>query len=233
MSKHVVFLIGESEYRSEQTMPPISHELVTRFGMTVSVLQAKPDLTTIPGMDALDEADGLVCYLRFTSLPRTQLDAVRRYLDSKKPIVGLRTSTHAFRYDADSPLVEWNGFGERVFGAPWRYHYGGASMTDARIVARNSSDPILVGVDAAFRCRSWLYHVLPLPDDCRPLLVGTVVGETARSERVENPVAWTREADGRRVFYTSLGHPEDFAVAPFRRALLNGILWSVGEPGVA
>jgi type 1 glutamine amidotransferase len=228
MPHHVVFLIGEEEYKSERTMPPIAHELVTGHGMTTSVLIAK-GLRNLPGLDALDDADLIVCYLRFLSLPGAQLDKVQAYLDSKRPIVGLRTSTHAFRYDEQSPHAGWNRFGERVFGTPWRFHYGGQSRTDVYGIPAAAGHPVLAGVETPFPCRSWLYYVLPLPDTCEFLLMGKSVGESAREERVDNPVAWTNAQNGRRVFYTSLGHPEDFEVAPFRRLLFNGIFWAVGE----
>jgi type 1 glutamine amidotransferase len=43
------------------------------------------------------------------------------------------------------------------------------------------------------------------------------------------PVAWVNTAAGRRVFYTSLGDVNDFKTPLFRRLLLNGISWTLGE----
>ncbi|MBM3216822.1 ThuA domain-containing protein [Candidatus Poribacteria bacterium] len=230
MAHHVAFLIGENEYKSERTMPPVAHELVTQYGMSTSVLIAKPELTTLPGLDALAEADLVVTYLRFIAIPKLQLDKIQAYLDSRKPIVGLRTSTHSFRYPDDSPHKDWNMFGDWVYGTPWKFHYGGGSTTDVTVIPEKAHHPILTGVDRAFHCRSWLYYVYPLPDDCEYLMMGKSVGESHREDREDNPVAWTRSAGGRRTFYTSLGHPEDFEVPAFRKLLINGIFWALGEP---
>ncbi|GIX06131.1 MAG: hypothetical protein KatS3mg115_0534 [Candidatus Poribacteria bacterium] len=224
---HVVFLIGEAEYRSERTMPQVAWELVERYGWSVSLLQAK-DRQNLPGLEALQEADCLVTYLRFRELPPEQLEPIRAYLDSGRPVVGLRTSTHAFRYPEGSPLAIWNHFGAEVFGTPWRFHYGHESSTVVYLHPEAEGDPILNGVDYPFVARSWLYYVLPLPADCRPLLMGRSVGPSPREERVPNPVAWVRTTP-RRTFYTSLGHPEDFALPQFRQLLRNGIRWALGE----
>ena len=227
MSKHAVFLIGENEYKSERTMPPIAHELIQKRGMSVSVLTAKEGLKSLPGLNALEDADLIVTYLRFTQLPGDQLERIRAYLDSGRPAVGLRTSTHAFRYPNDSPHAAWNDFGTELFGTPWRFHYGGGSNTIVYPVPEESGNPLLEGVGLPLRVRSWLYYVLPLPDSCKPVLLGSSVGPSGREERVVNPVAWTKIDANRRVFYTSLGHPEEFELPSFRRLLFNGIDWAL------
>ena len=51
------------------------------------------------------------------------------------------------------------------------------------------------------------------------LLTGSIPDAT-------EPVAWVREKDGRRVFYTSLGHPDDFKDANFNRLLVNALAWT-------
>ncbi|MDA1192376.1 MAG: ThuA domain-containing protein [Candidatus Poribacteria bacterium] len=228
MSKHVVFLVGESEYHSEMTMPIIANELTMRYGMTTSVLHCKSK-EDLPGLSALNDADCVVMYLRFRELRKKQTKRIREYLDSNRPVVGLRTSTHAFGYPDKSPLIEWNNMGDEVFGTPWRFHYGHESSTIVHRVPAQTDHPILRNLCATFVTRSWLYYVLPLPEACQPLLLGNSVGPSPRGERVENPVAWTRE-DGRRVFYTSLGHPDDFEIPSMRRLVVNGILWALGEP---
>lgn len=227
MPKHAVFLIGENEYKSERTMPPIAHELILKRGMSVSVLTAKPNLKSIPGMSALDDADLLVAYLRFTQLPGEQLEKLRAYLDSGRPVVGLRTSTHAFRYPGDSKHVEWNNFGAEAFGTNWKFHYGGGSNSIVYPAPGAENDPLLNDVGLPLRVRSWLYYVHPLPDSCEPVLLGSSVGPSGREEREVNPVAWTKTDANRRVFYTSLGHPEEFELPSFRQLLFNGIDWAL------
>jgi type 1 glutamine amidotransferase len=45
------------------------------------------------------------------------------------------------------------------------------------------------------------------------------------------PVAWTylQGAGKGRVFYTSMGHADDFKVPDFRRFLLNAIGWALAK----
>jgi len=82
-------------------------------------------------------------------------------------------------------------------------------------------------VQERFHVRPWLYRVLLLPVECNQLLWGVPVDP--ESEPQENPVAWTKSHNGTRVFFTTLGHPEDFGVPPFRNMLTNGIRWAVGD----
>jgi type 1 glutamine amidotransferase len=214
---NVVLVSGEPEYRSESTLADLAQELESKHGMrcTLLVMNGPAD---IPGLDALESADLAIWYLRFLDLPPDQLGQIRSYVGNKKPLIALRTTTHAFN--------NWKEFGQEVLGAPWRYHYGHDSSTDVSVIPAASSHPILKGVDPQFHCRSWLYHVVPLPSDLKLLMTGKSVGPSDRTERAENPVAWTREYKGKPVFYTSLGHPEDFKLAPFRTMLANAVHWA-------
>lgn len=73
---------------------------------------------------------------------------------------------------------------------------------------------------------SSLYKTSPLAPSAVPLATGRVDGQDGRE-----PAAWTnRTAQGGRVFYTSLGHPDDFELPFFRRLLRNGIFWAVAKP---
>jgi type 1 glutamine amidotransferase len=70
-----------------------------------------------------------------------------------------------------------------------------------------------------------LYKVRPLASDAMPLLIGSIESQPPE------PVAWTRLYGPKhaRVFFTSLGTPDDFRDADFRRLLVNGIEWSLGK----
>lgn len=243
-NSHVVFIAGENEYKSEASLPGLAAELQERPGFRCTVLIDKnlPDawrpelgkrIHDIPNLQALEQADLAVLYLRFRQLPEEQLAHLQRYLDAGKPLVAFRTTTHAFNYAEGDPLREtWNSFGARVLGAPWIHHYGHESSTDVTHVPEATGDPILEGVAPAFHVRSWLYQVLPdfPPPDARPLLLGTSTGPSERKTRQPNPVAWTRTLPkGNRVFTTTLGHPEDFPLAPFRKLVMNGIQWALGR----
>lgn len=242
---HVVFIIGESEYKSEQTLPELARELREKHGMKCTVLNDKnikdawkpvalERINDVPGLEALAEADLAIFYIRFRQFPESQLKLIEAYLDSGRPVIGLRTSTHAFNYAEGDPLREkWNAFGAEVLGAPWIYHYGHESSTDVSVVPGAASHPILKNVAPEFHVRSWLYHVRPdyPPKGATLLLMGKSVGPSNRKERVDNPVAWTHQTkSGNRVFTTTMGHPEDFRVEPFRRLLVNAVRWALDKP---
>jgi type 1 glutamine amidotransferase len=241
VAKHVVFMVGEAEYESQTSMPPVAAEAEKKLGVETTVCTSDPipdgEAHSFAGIEALADADLLVVYTRFRVLPDEQMETLKGYLESGRPVVGLRTSTHSFRFPEDSPWRSWNdGFGTDLFGTAWKTHYGGKTNTEVRKEPSAAGHPILAGVDDTFRVRSWLYHVLPLPETCKPLLWGKVVGDMddlrARDrEAVENPVAYTNTpvglGKGGRVFYTSLGHKEDFEAPSLMTLLLNGIRWAM------
>ena len=227
---HVVFVTGDDEYRSEITMPMIARILEAKHGMRTSVAYARPtpqSKENIEGLEALKTADLAVFYTRFRKLPDDQLQLIMDYVNSGKPLVGLRTTTHAFLYPADHKQAQLNdSFGRDIFGQKWLFHNGHVSSTDVSIIPEQVGHPILRGVEKEFHVRSWLYHVLPLEGDCTPLLMGRAVN-SERKEHEPNPVAWTKEHKGARVFFTTLGHPDDFKLESVRRLLINGIYWTL------
>ncbi len=217
----VVLLSGETEYDSERTLTQMAQELESRHAMRCQVL-ASGSKSDLPGLEMLEDADLAVFYLSSMNLPAGQLSQIKAYLSAGKPLVALRTTIHGFE--------NWKEFGEDVLGARFSYHYGSASSTDVTIIPEAAAHPILEGVANQFRCRSWLYHVLPLPSSAKPLMMGRAVGETQQAQRAPNPVAWTRMSKRGRVFYSSLGHPEDLQLEPFRRLLINSIYWALDRP---
>lgn len=232
---HVVFVTGDDEYRSEITMPMIAAILEKHHGFRTSVAYARPRPQTkdnIEGLDALGSADLLVMFTRFRALPEDQLQKILQYVESGKPVAGLRTSTHAFLYpDGHARQALNDGFGSDVFGQKWITHHGSQSRTEVAIHAASHAHPILRGV-VPFRARSWLYHVAPLNGEASVLLDGTAVGSNKTdlsAHPLTQPVAWTRRNKGARVFFTTLGHPEDFAQESMRRLVVNGIYWALGR----
>ncbi len=242
---HLVFVTGDHEYGSERTMPMLAKELEKKFGMRTTVLLARNEKgkldenyeKNIPGLEALDKADLAVFFLRWRLLPKEQLALIQKYLDSGKPVVGFRTTSHSFHYPAGDESERWNAFGEFAFGTPpgWgasgHTHYGHKSSTDVSIIPAASKNPILTGVDQNFHVRSWLYHVLPKypPSGATQLLMGKSIDP--EHPAIENPVAWAYHTEkGGRSFYTSLGHPEDFQVESFQRLVVNAIHWTLNKP---
>ena len=254
---HVVFVTGDEEYRSEESMPMLARILKRDYGFRVTVLYSLDaqgfidpnNLTNLPGLEALDSADLMVMFTRYRALPDAQLRHILDYVDSGRPVVGFRTATHALRYPNDSTKTYLNEQWEReLFGQRWITHHGHfedgkAPLTDVQPISWMTSHPILRGVKP-FKAYSWLYHVdggeHALYGDSRPLLVGEALRSNHMNELdkypLTNPVAWTKTHTGRsgktgRVFFTTLGHPFDFRDESMRKLALNGILWAMGMEG--
>jgi type 1 glutamine amidotransferase len=236
----VVFVTGDHEYSGEETLPIIAAELEKNYGMRTAVLKANPDHNSeknIPGLEILREADLAVFYLRWRQLPQDQLDYIDEYLKTGKPVMGFRTTTHAFNYPKGDERIKWNAFGEFALNSPpgWggkagHTHYGHNSSTDVTIIPEQAKNPILTGVDPSFHVRSWLYRVLPdYPvKGSTWLLMGKAVNPDKAA--TENPVAWTgTNSFGGKVFMTTLGHPEDFRLESFQRLVVNAIHWELGK----
>jgi uncharacterized protein len=247
---HVVFVTGDDEYSSELSMTMIAAIMEQRHGIKTTVLYAVDESGnrdrhghSIPGLEALKDADLAVFYMRFRQLPQEQLDQIIEYGKSGKPLIGLRTSSHAFNYPGP-PNDRWNAeFPLTYFGHKWISHYGHGNSTEAHIVESEAKadNPILRGVAPQEWLNSWLYVVnkgdVKLPEDCKVLMVGDATkGTEPGGEKFGNrePMAWSREftrEDGRtqRTFYTSLGHPRDFLKEGPRKLLVNAILWGLGR----
>lgn len=237
---HVVFVAGDHEYGGEMTLPKLAAELERHYGLATTMLKSFPDQNAeedIPGLEALSSADLGVFYLRWRRLPPEQLAHIETYLQAGKPVIGLRTTSHGFRYPEGDPLARWNGWASGVFGAPpgWgvdgHTHYGHQSTTDVTVIPEAASHPILTGVSGTFHVRSWLYHVLPKwpPSDATQLLMGHAL--EPRIPAPDNPVAWAwTNSYGGRAFFTTLGHPEDFAAEELQRICVNAVHWALDVP---
>jgi type 1 glutamine amidotransferase len=157
------------------------------------------------------------------------MEAIRAYLEAGRPLLGLRTANHAFiprPTEAVAPgLMPWPEFTDEVLGAPnTGYETKGLPYTVA--AAAGAAGPLLDGVNIAnILGHQSLYKVLPLAPDVTPLLIGTAKTETSPPM----PVAWTRNYGARkaRIFYTSLGAPEDMESPDLRRLLVNAVNWAL------
>jgi type 1 glutamine amidotransferase len=231
----VVVLAGEGEYSSDRTMKAFADDLRRDLPdadvdyRTPDVLEDYPTFpeSSFGDLSTLRDADLLVVYTRFRILPDDEMAEIAAYVERRGTVLGLRTSTHAFHYAQDSRWTGWNdGFGRDVLGSPWISHHGHSSSTDVSTVPGDRHE-ILAGVPDRFHVRSWLYRVRLRPD-CRPLLHGEPVDP--EDTATPSPVAWVREHDRGRVFFTSLGHPADFDGRPFRTLLLNAARWCLEIP---
>ena len=158
-------------------------------------------------------------------MPRKDLEAVQSYLAAGKPLVGIRTASHAFDARGRGPkgYVDWPTFDPDVLGGHYIGHCEDGPKTTVKLAAGVENHPILAGVTVPFSGNGSLYKVRPLKQSTTPLLVGTV------PRHDPEPVAWTNQYGKSRIFYTSLGHPENFRDPAFIRLLTNAVLWSLED----
>lgn len=230
---HVVFMIGEDEYHTWETLPEFAKRDLEPAGYRVTIVQQDAqDKNNFPGLvDALRSADLLFVSVRRRTPPVDQMNAVRAYLEAGKPLVGIRTACHAFALRPTDPPVGpsqavWQAFDPEVLGGHYTNHHPEGPRTAVTTAPGAQSHQILksVSVSALIGAGS-LYKVSPLEPNTTPLLIGTIPDQPAE------PIAWTHRygAKGARVFFTSFGHPDDFNNKEFRRLLVNGIAWALGR----
>ena len=257
--KHIVLVSGDEEYRSEEALPELAAILSKRHGFRCTVLFAtdpltgnvRPDLATnIPGLEALDHADLLILLTRFRDLPDAQMKHFADYLETGKPIVALRTATHAFQLKSSPTYARfsWNdkatdgGFGKQVLGETWVSHHGKHNVESTRGVIPQGEvgHPILRGVKDIWG-PSDVYKIRnPADATIRPLVLGQILSgmkpSDAAAEGARNnpmmPVAWVRpytSASGKqpRIFATTMGAAEDLLNEGVRRMVVNACYWGL------
>jgi type 1 glutamine amidotransferase/nicotinamidase-related amidase len=227
----VVFISAESEYGAAESLPGFAHELETKYGLCCEILQGSTekkneDRNYIGGMEVLADADLAVLFVRRRALPAADMKYFRDFMDSGKPLIGLRTASHAFDTRSKTPegCSEWRDLDPAVLGGNYHGHHGSGPICTVMRAERARRHPILAGVSLPFTSNGSLYEVRPLGKRTRQLLIGTIPG--AEPE----PVAWTNRYGKSRVFYTSLGHPEDFKNEHFRTLLINAVFWAMKKP---
>jgi hypothetical protein len=259
--KHIVFLSGDEEYRSEEALPMLAKILAVRHGFKCTVLFAinpadgtisPTTLNNIPGLAALATADLCFMSLRFRELPDDQMKHFVDYLDSGRPIVALRTSTHAFAYQQNkqSPYAkfDWHnqawpgGFGQQVLGETWVNHHGAHGQESTRGVVNSAcgDHPILRGA-ADIWGPTDVYTVTHLPKEATVLVWGQVLSGMKPTDKAVDgpknnpmmPLAWTRDYTGdqgktSRTFTTTMGAAVDLENEGLRRLLINACYWAVG-----
>jgi len=229
----VVVLAGEPEYDSHRSMKPIADLIGQRLLLDVhyrtpTVIEDEPDFpeSSFGDLSVLRAADLLIIYTRFRRLPDTEMAELQAFLERGAGVIGLRTSSHAFHFQPDSPWAGWNeGFGRDVLGSAWVQHHGHSSSTDVSKIHR-LDHPILEGIPDRFHVRSWLY-TNDLQPGFEPLLLGAPVDP--ETEPTPGPVAWTHDGDDRRAFYTSLGHQQDLVLPAVADLLVNAAAWTLNR----
>jgi type 1 glutamine amidotransferase len=192
------------------------------------ILQASTEkegeaIHTISGMEILTNADLVVVFARRRAFPPDQMKYLRGFLDRGGAMIGLRTASHAFDVQGSIPAghEEWPQFDADVLGGNYHGHYGAGPVATVTAAAGVADHPILKGVELPLLSSSSLYRPSPLAASTQLLLIGTI------PDQQSEPVAWTNRCKNSRVFYTSLGSPDDFANPQFRTMLINAVFWAL------
>jgi len=259
--KHVVLIAADQEYRSEYSMPMLARLLAKHHGFHCTVLfclnqdndvdptqkirwEDKSITHNIPGLEHLEKCDLVILFSRLISLPTEQLVHIYNYLDSGKPIIGIRTANHGFidfDYRKDGMKVN---FGEAVLGGAFRNHHGRWQQDSTRgtLVQANQNHPILKGVTDIWGT-SDVYRTYKdgetLPEGCLPLvegqpLMGRQQNDAVNTELIPLPVAWVKTWTGNtgkasRVFHVTMGSAQDFQNIGFRRLCVNAVYWCLNK----
>ena len=256
VGKHLVFLAGDHEYRSEESLPAMARILAKYHGFKCTVLfsvnpktgEIEPGSSFMPGLEALDSADLMVIFLRFQNFPQEQMQHIDQYIKRGGPIVGMRTSTHAFnmpetakysQFSYQSKTKNWEGgFGRQILGETWAGHYGQNHVMSTRLDISPDAKlhPILIGVKNPW-VQAGGYWTEPVPDINVLAYAQPLQGMTADSPPAAGkkpcPGVWTRTytaSSGKtsRVFTTTYGASEDILDPGFRRLIINACFWAAG-----
>jgi type 1 glutamine amidotransferase len=231
----LALIVSEFEYKTYETLPVFAKQQFSDDFQIESVINSDENLQELPGIEILKDADVAILSLWRRTLPPAQLDILKKYVAEGKPIVGFRAASHAFvTRDGTTPAGKesWPTFDRDVLGCYYQGHHGnyakeGFPPTHVWIHPEAKDNVLLSGIETGeFTVPSWLYKVQPLSEGAVPLMMGRVA-----DRQPHEPVAWTyRTKHGGRVFYTSLGSPDDFELPQFRSLLRNAVYWAAGLP---
>ncbi len=244
--KHIVLVAGDEEYRTEESMPMLGKILSQKHGFDCSVLFSWDptgsyiDINNqqgVRGWDQLKTADLMLIGTRFRKPSDEDAKHITEFMNAGKPIIGIRTATHAFnggqKFGGTIGFGEW---GRKILGEQWVSHHGGHKREGARgvIEKENADHPILNSVKDVFG-PSDVYGVKHLTDVDTILMRGAVTKTLdPKSEPVEGkkndpmqPLAWLHPytaPDGKTKgtsFCTTMGASVDLVSEDLRRLIVN------------
>jgi type 1 glutamine amidotransferase len=211
----VCLVSGSAEYRADESLAAFGDYLQNNYNAVCTRAFGKDKGNDLPGLEALDSTDVMVLYTRRVTLPADQMMRVRKFIDAGKPLVGIRTASHAFQnWEPNVKAID-----SEVLGGSYTGHYDRDEL--AMLKFEQPGHLILKGI-APFTTIGKLYKNPQVAPDAALLV-------TATTPTHSEPVAWTRSRRG-RVFYTSLGVPEDFKMEAFRQMLAQGVWWVADRP---
>ncbi len=211
----VCLVSGSFEYDSDKALGIFKDYLEENFEVECVLLRAA-GWDNLPGLEALDACDTALFFTRRLELAGEQLDRIKKYCDSGRPLVGVRTASHGFQ--------NWLAFDRRVLGGNYKGHFGEGPTTETFVMPAGKGHPVLEGVEP-LRSRCSLYKNKGVAGDASVLMTGRTPESGGRQ-----PLAWTRMHNGGRVFYTSLGGVGDFEGRTFCRMIANALFWTANRP---
>ncbi|MEZ6056792.1 MAG: ThuA domain-containing protein, partial [Planctomycetaceae bacterium] len=225
---HLVVMMAEDEYKTEETLPKFVLEELQRDFRVTYLFGSETNRHEIPGMTVLADADLLLVSVRRRLLPVGDMEILKHYVASGRPVLGIRTASHAFSVkEASLPegLADWKSFDADLFGGNYHGHHGNTLKSTVRVVSDQPGHPLLTGVPMEPFAQGWsLYQTSPLAPGTTILMTATLDD----GSQPEEPIAWTfTRRDGGRSFYTSLGSVSDFDQPGFRTMLINAAYWAV------
>jgi len=203
---------GSFEYDSEESLTIFNDYIEKNCPVksTMIIYQSEDDDQSL---EPLEDTDVLLVFTRRLNTSGKELERFKTYCAQGKPIVGVRTASHAFQ--------NWLDFDKEVLGGNYQGHYGSGPLVHLEIAPDAKEHPILQRV-SDFKSHGSLYENTPLAADTSLLLTG-------KTDEHSEPVAWTRLHKGNRIFYTSLGQQKDFRDENFLRFLANAVFWVSGR----
>lgn len=242
--RKVLFVIGECEYGTDRTLPEFARTQLDPLGIESTFVVAQsndrnsPLCHTFDGINSLENADLLVLSTRRRFPVTSDLAMIRSWIESGKPMVAIRTASHAFGerenrvgYQAPEGHSAWNSFDVDVLGASYRGHYGSGDKqknvsVQAWVEPGRAEHPIVRSLDAdtPFSIGEKLYRYVDVDPSTNVLL------RARYAEREPDyPLAWTNTRDAKRVFYTSLGMVEEMRLPQVQSLLKAAVLWGLGN----
>lgn len=241
------FIVSESEYRSHLMLPRWAEQLQLKSDFACDFSIGLPNIDgpgrhDICGLENLRQADIAVMMIRRRALEDFKIDYIKEFLKSRKPLLAIRTASHAFDAKRTVPreggtvvttgakvsdvLTQWPEFDKDVLGGNYQGHYGhNPEGTDVTIVPGMEGHPIMAGISAeSFNSKSWLYKNRPLrSSSVQVLLLGQIPNKSPE------PVLWTHRYRNSKIVYTSLGHWDDWKIPAFQAMMDNSLLWLLGK----
>ena len=202
------FISGAREYKSEESLKKFIPWLEKHHDVKCTVSWGHDGIDKLPNLEALADADVMFVFARRMKLVEPQMKLIREHWEKGKPIVGVRTASHAFQ-KADNEV-----FDRQVMGGNYKGHFSDEPVKVTHLVKNH---PVLRGVKVFPSGK--LYKAGPLANGATVLQQGDIGTD-------KQNVTWVNTWKGGRTFYTSLGIPDDFENENFKQMLVNAIYWT-------